>query len=429
MSLVLADAAFLDWRTGTLEHGDFRVTEGAGGRIERAAGAPAPGDEVLRCGGRLVVRAFACGHHHVYSALARGMPGPPRPPRSFAEILELVWWRLDRALDLGMVEASALATAMACALNGVTLVVDHHSSPRAAAGSLEVIAAAFERVGIRHLLCLELSDRDGEAAREEGLAESERYLTSGRPGLVGLHASFTVGDGLLERAVELARRYRTGIHIHVAEDPVDQERTLERYGLRVVERLQRAGVLDLDGTILAHCLHLDARERELVAASPAWVVQNTESNQNNAVGVFDACGLGGRIMLGTDGMHSDMIRSARAAYLAGRSVEGMTPAGAAARLRAVHGYAAQRGLGRNNDLVVLDYDSPTPVNPGNWAAHLVYGLQSRHVLHVISEGRPIVRDRRLVTADGGEILAFAREQAVRLWHRLAAPDPSRPRGT
>lgn len=424
MSLVLADAAFLDWRTGAMERGDFRVTAGAGGRIERAGAARAEEDEVLECSGRLVVRAFACGHHHAYSALARGMPAPPRQPRSFAEILELVWWRLDRALDRDMVEASALATAMACALNGVTLVADHHSSPRSAAGSLETIAAAFERVGIRHLLCLELSDRDGEAAREEGLAESECYLASGRPGLVGLHASFTVGDGLLGRAVELARRHNTGIHIHVAEDPVDQERTLERYGLRVVERLHRAGALDLDGTVLAHCLHLDAAERELVAASPAWVVQNTESNQNNAVGVFDPRGLGGRIMLGTDGMHSDMIRSARAAFLAGQSVEAMTPEHAAVRLRAVHRYAAGFGLERDNDLVVLDYDSPTPVQAENWPAHLVYGLESRHVVHVIAEGRPIVRDRRLVSADGEEILAFAREQARRLWRRLGGHGPS-----
>ncbi len=418
MSLLLADAAFLDWRTGTLERGDFRVTAGAGGRIERAGEPPEPGTEVLDCGGKLVVRAFACGHHHAYSALARGMPPPPRAPRSFAEVLELVWWRLDRALDLEMVRASALATALACARNGVTLVVDHHSSPRAAEGSLGVIASAFERLGLRHLLCLELSDRDGEAAREAGLAESERHLASGRPGLVGLHASFTVGDELLSRAVELARRYETGIHIHVAEDPVDQERTLRASGLRVVERLHRAGVLDLRGTVLAHCLHLDGAERELVAASPAWVVQNTESNQNNAVGLFDPRGLGRRIMLGTDGMHSDMIRSARAAFLAGQSVDGPTPAQVAGRLRAVHAYAAELGLERENDLVVLDYDSPTTVTAENWPSHLVYGLESRHVLHVIAEGRLILRHRRPVTVDEEEILTFAREQAHRLWHRL-----------
>ncbi len=390
-----------------------------GGPPERVVPEKGPEsrDEFLDCGGGLVLPAFGCGHHHAYSALARGMPQPPRPPRNFAEILELVWWRLDRALDPPMIEASALVTAAACARAGVTFVADHHASPHAPAGALETIAAAFDRVGVRHLLCLELSDRDGEAAREAGLAETEAYLASGRPGLVGLHASFTVGDELLKRAVALARRYATGLHVHVAEDPVDQEVTLERHGIRVVQRLQRAGVLDRPGTILAHCLHLDENERRLVARSPVWVAQNTESNQANAVGTFDPRGLGDRIMLGTDGMHSDMIRAARAAYLAGQAVEAPAPPEIARRLLAVNRYAAERGF-EGNGLVVLAYDPPTPVTPENWAAHLVYGLSSCHVRHVIASGRLIVKDGRLQTVDEVAIMAFAREQALRLWERL-----------
>ncbi len=379
--------------------------------------------EVLDCHGGLVVPAFGCGHHHAYSALARGMPAPPRVPRGFAEILELVWWRLDRVLDPAMIEASALVTAIACARAGVTFVIDHHSSPGAVRGSLETITAAFDRVGVRHLLCIELSDRDGESVRDAGLAETAAYLESGRPALVGLHASFTVGDTLLERAVALARRSGTGVHLHVAEDPVDQERTLERHGVRVVERLHRAGVLDLPGTILAHCLHLNDAERRLVADSPAWVVQNTESNQANAVGRFDARGLGDRIMLGTDGMHSDMIRAARAAYLAGQAVDAPSPEAILGRLRAVDRYAAGRGLRpAGDDLVVLDYDPPTPVDGGNWPAHLLYGVTSCQVRHVVVSGRVVVRDGVVATVDEAAVMAFAREQAERLWERLRRGD-------
>ncbi len=423
MSLYLTETTFLDQKRENPAQGTLRVTEGDGGGVEVVPGppsSPAPDDIVLDCSGQIVVPAFGCGHHHAYSALARGMPGPSRTPASFSEILELVWWRLDRALDHEMIEACALATALECARSGVTFVIDHHSSPNAVGGALPILASAFERAGVRLLPCVELSDRDGDAAREAGLEETETFLASGRPALVGLHASFTVGEELLEKAVAIAHRFGTGVHLHVAEDPVDQEITVRDHGVRVVERLHAAGALDLPGTILAHCLHLDDRERGRIADSPAWVVQNSESNLNNAVGTFDARGLGDRIMLGTDGLHSDLIRSARSAYFVGQQVDGPSPGAIHERLRAVHRYAAEVGLSARNDLVVLEYDPPTPLTRDNWPGHLIFGLSSRHVRHVVSAGRLIVRDRRSTQLDEAAVFSSARRQAARLWSRLAS---------
>ncbi len=423
MSLYLTAATFLDPAQEKPAQGTLQVTEGHDGLVEMVSGppsSPAPDDTILDCSGHLVVPAFGCGHHHAYSALARGMRGPSRTPSSFSEILELVWWPLDRALDHEMLEACALVTALECARSGVTFVIDHHSSPNAVRGALSILATAFEKVGVRLLPCVELSDRDGVASREAGLGETEDYLASGRPALVGLHASFTVGEELLQRAVDLARRFETGVHLHMAEDQVDQEITLRGHGVRVVERLKGAGALDLHGTIMAHCLHLDAHERGLIADSPAWVVQNSESNLNNAVGTFDARGLGERIMLGTDGLHSDMIRSARAAYLVGQGVDRPSPVAIHERLRAVHRYAAEVGLEASNDLVVLEYDPPTPLTVENWPGHLAFGLSSRHVRHVVSSGRLIVRDRRSTQVDETDVSSLARRQAARLWSRLSS---------
>lgn len=423
MSLYLTAATFLDPEQEQPAQGTLRITKGDAGVVEVVPGppsSPGPDDTILDCSGQIVVPAFGCGHHHAYSALARGMPGPSRTPLSFSEILELVWWRLDRALDHEMIEACALVTALECARCGVTFVIDHHSSPNAVRGALPILASAFESVGVRLLPCVELSDRDGEAAREAGLEETRAYLETGRPALVGLHASFTVGEELLQRSVALARRFGAGVHLHVAEDPVDQEITVRDHGVRVVERLGDVGALELPGTILAHCLHLDDRERGLIADSPVWVVQNSESNLNNAVGTFDARRLGDRIMLGTDGLHSDMIRSARAAYLVGQQVDGPSPRAILERLQAVHRYAAEVGLGSRNDLVVLEYDPPTPVNHENWPGHLVFGLSSRHVRHVVSAGRLIVRDRRSTRLDESAVLSAARRQAARLWSRLSS---------
>ncbi|MCP4209172.1 MAG: amidohydrolase family protein, partial [Shimia sp.] len=300
-------------------------------------------------------KSFGCGHHHIYSTLARGMPAPPKIPANFTEILQYVWWHIDKRLDLEMIEASALASAIYCAKNGVTLVIDHHASPMAIKDSLSVIAQAFDRVGIAHLLCYEISDRDGEAPREEGLAETDSFLAAGHQGHVGLHASFTVGDELLKKAVALAEKHDSGLHVHVAEDRADQEDALTKYGLRVVERFEKAGALELKKSIFAHCIHLTDREKALLQESGVWVVQNVESNQNNNVGVAGYTLITDNVMLGTDGMHCDMLRSAKAAFLVGQSTEGIGFDGIYRRFRNLHRYAQAfdfRGDGDNN-LVIL----------------------------------------------------------------------------
>jgi cytosine/adenosine deaminase-related metal-dependent hydrolase len=348
------------------------------------------------------------------------MPPAAAAPRSFREVLERVWWRLDRCLDRDMVEASALATAADAARCGAAFVIDHHSSPHAVQGSLETIAAAFARVGIACLPCYEMSDRDGEETRDRGLEETRARLASGKPCLVGLHASFTVGDRLLRDAVDLARRFDSGIHVHAAEDPVDQEETLARHGCRVIERLARAGALESGKTILAHCLHLSESERSLIASSRAWVAHNVESNLNNGVGLPSARGLGDRVMLGTDGMHSDMLRAVQMCYLVSTGAERCTPGEAYLRLRGAHRYAREAafpGDGEDN-LVVLDYPTRTDMTQANALSHFLYGLRSSHVHSLVAAGRLVLKDRVLTLVDESEIHLYARSQAARLWKML-----------
>ena len=425
MTIYLRDATFIDWKTLKFRQTHLAIQAGPGGSFSFLDTLPAPGllsedDVLLNCRNKLVTKSFACGHHHIYSALARGMPAPPKIPKNFQEVLKYVWWRLDKLLDTEMIRASALTAAMACAKNGVTFIIDHHASPSAIENSLETIAAAFDKIGVAHLLCYELSDRDGEAAKEKGLAETENYLQSGRQGHVGLHASFTVGDDLLQRAGYLAAKYGTGIHVHVAEDPIDQEICLKEHGQRVVGRYRDAGLLALKGSIFAHCLHLDDGERRLLKESPVTIAQNTESNLNNNVGDFTSRGLGPQIMLGTDGMHGDMLRSAKAAFLVGQRTEGIGFPGIYERFRKGHGYIHDNGFSGDgeNNLVILDYDSPTEIREDNFLGHFVYGIESRHVESVISSGRLIVQDGKLLTADEEEILGFAREMGNKLWAKM-----------
>jgi cytosine/adenosine deaminase-related metal-dependent hydrolase len=423
MNLLLKNATYIDWKTLDFCTRNIIVRPGDDNIQLTSADDDDivyPGTETIDCTGRLVTKSFAVGHHHAYSALARGMGPPKIIPRNFREILQYVWWTLDKQLDAELIEMSALVTAMECARNGSTFVIDHHASPFAVKGSLAIMARAFEQVGVSHLLCYEISDRDGKVIAGEGLEETESYMKEHK-GLVGLHASFTVGDETLERAVGMMHEYNSGIHIHVAEDEYDQEHCLSEHGTRVVERLSGAGVLSSPKSILVHCLHLDDSERTMISNSPAWVVENCESNLNNNVGYFNGAGLGENIMLGTDGMHSDMLQSLKAAFFVGQRHDNISYESAYRRFRNVHHYLNGNGFtgDSDNNLVILDYDPPTSVTRENFIGHLLFGISSRHITDVISDGRMIVRDKKITTVDEQAILKDSRKQAERLWGRIS----------
>ncbi|HUW93252.1 MAG TPA: amidohydrolase family protein [Bacteroidales bacterium] len=422
MPVLLKNATYIDWKTLEFSRKNILAEEKSSSvtfidDIEEAIGKYKP--EVIDCNGKLVTKSFAVGHHHAYSALSRGMGALKKSPENFYEILKYVWWTLDKCLDPEMIEASALMTAIACAKAGSTFVIDHHASPHSVKGSLEIIAGAFEKVGVSHLLCYEISDRDGHKVAVEGLEETASYLEH-HQGLVGLHASFTVRNDTLKKAVEMMNSYHSGIHIHVAEDNHDQDVCLMRHGKRVVQRLSEAGALHSSKTLLVHCLHLEDNEREIIRKSQAWVVQNSESNLNNNVGYFNGAGLGEKILLGTDGMHSDMLQSAKAAFFVGQRYDTISYSSTYDRFRNVHRYLNDNHFTSDGDnsLVVLDYDPPTPLNSNNFFGHFIFGITSNHVRDVISGGRLIVRDRELTTINEADVLTVSRKQAERLWKKM-----------
>ena len=270
-----------------MERTDVRIS---GGNIVGRGPAlmPHEGETVEDLGGRILMPGLVCAHTHLYSTLARGMPPPERPPRNFLEILQAVWWRLDRALDAETVYVGALAGALEAARCGVTTVVDHHASPNWIGGSLLLVKKGLAEVGLRGILCYETSDRDGTDRRERGLAENEAFVKAHRNdaffrGLAGGHASFTLSDESLRRLGDIAGRYNTGVHIHLAEDDADPRTTRERYGRSILERFEDCGILRRS-SLFAHCIHLSPDEFEKLRASGAWLVHNPRSNMNNRVG-------------------------------------------------------------------------------------------------------------------------------------------------
>jgi putative selenium metabolism protein SsnA len=410
-----------------VERADLRVE---GDRIvERGPSLAArAGEEAVDLAGAVILPGLVNAHTHLYSALARGMPGPRVPPRNFAEVLERVWWRLDRALDAESVSLSGLVGAIEAALSGTTLLIDHHASPSFIRGSLPTLRQAIEEVGLRSVLCYEVTDRNGVEGRDLGLAENEAFQSAQSAltrGMIGGHASFTLSPESLDRLRELGQRTGAAFHIHAAEDTIDLLDCQARYGLGLLQRLDAHGLL-MARTLLAHCVHLTDSEVAEAHVRGCWIAHNPRSNMNNAVGSAPTAALK-RAALGTDGMDGDMLAETRAAYLKMRDAGRADAMPAAVELLAGgHRLAAalfglpfgKLDAGAPADLAALDYVPPTPLHTDNLGGHLLFGMDRSHVRSVMVAGRWVVRDRRVVGVDVAAAFARARAAAPEVWRRM-----------
>lgn len=390
--------------------------------------------------GNLVIPGLVIAHHHLYSALARGMPGPAEGPTTFAEVLEKIWWRLDRALDHELSELSAVVGSLEALRCGVTTIVDHHASPSAVGGSLDAVANGILTAGARGVVCYEATDRHGDEGFAEGVAENERMilrcareadLGTRIRAMVGGHAPFTLRDEHLSAMARLAAAHGTWVHLHVAEAADDQRDARERGHADVTARLEAAGILE-GKSVLAHGVHLSEGEVARLGEG-AWLTHQPRSNMNNHVGYFEAARRHGRIALGTDGINSDLFDEAHAAFFrlrghdrdAGAEEIWRWLAGGWRLASEVFGLSAERGFGRLDpgcpaDFVVLDYDGPTPVHAGSLPWHLAFGMSARHVRHVVVGGEVVVRDGRSTRVDPVAQRERSFTEAERLWARMAA---------
>jgi cytosine/adenosine deaminase-related metal-dependent hydrolase len=334
---------------------------------------------------------LVCAHDHLYSALARGMPAPPRTPTSFREILELVWWRLDVALDLDMIRWSAMLGALEALERGTTVIVDHHESPNAIEGSLDVIADACTQVGVRVHCAYGVTDRHGVDAARRGLAENERFLRAGGSGHVGVHAAFTCSDATLAAAAELAADLGVGVHIHVAEGHDDAEASTRLAGLT------------RDDWLLVHCVHLDP-----TAGLHGTIVHNPRSNMNNAVGYAAPTRFVNPVALGSDGIGASMTDEFQVAYARLREHDvAETPMTAWRWVEQGWVIAPEARA----DEVRWSYDGVD--DP--WRLAFTPGVRA---IDVTVAGQVVLRDGRPTRVDPDEIRAKAAEQAQRLFGRL-----------
>jgi len=333
---------------------------------------------------------LVCAHHHLYSTLARGMPAPPAQPTDFLSILQQIWWRLDVALDLDIIHWSAKLGAVEALMSGTTGIVDHHESPSSIDGSLDVIADACAEVGVRVSCSYGVTDRHGSEGSRRGLAENDRYLSSGGRGMVGVHAAFTCSDDTLYQAADLAKKHGTGVHIHVAEGPDDHEAGARLEGLA-------------DETwLLVHCVHLD---RDL----PGLIAHNPRSNMNNAVGYARPATRPNTVVLGSDGIGADMLEEFRLGYVAHRA-DDVTASPETSWTWLENGYVLLPEC--RDDVVVWNYDhAESP-----W--HVAFTPGTRPITVTSSTGETLLAGGCPTRVDVDEVRAKAAESAAKLFARL-----------
>lgn len=388
--------------------------------------------------GRVVMPGNINAHDHLYSAMARGICLKDPAPGNFVENLQRLWWRLDRALEPEDVYLSGMLGYLDAVKRGTTTILDHHASPNAIEGSLDLLARGASEVGLRGCFCYEVTDRNGPDGARLGIEENVRFLercrqeaNPRRAAAFGLHASFTVGRETLAACLEAAEP-GTFFHVHVAEDRSDLDHSLDHYGRPPLQRLLDEG-LSGHPLLAAHCIHLAEAEYPLLTAHDITVLHNPESNMKNAVGWADVTRMlaaGATVCLGTDGMTQDMFQGLRVLPLAHRLKTGNCRTfGDDSAYRMAYGHnpaLAERLFGERlgvlevgaaADLVILDYDPPTPMDGGNFMAHLVFGLGSAPVQTVMVGGRTVVHEGRVANVDEEEIHARARERAAELWRR------------
>lgn len=397
-------------------------------------------DTRIDCTNQVVFPGFICAHTHLYSVLLRGAPLIIDPPTDFTQNLQRIWWTMDEALTLEDAYTSTLYAVYELTLNGVTAYLDTYSGPNSIEGSLDRISKATQEVGARGVICFEATERRSPEEGIRGLEENRRFISQNDPkkslvhGIYCLHASFTVSDELIHKTNDYASKTNSFKTIHTSEGLIDLHHNLEKYGKRTVERLFDEGFLG-PRTALAHAVHINDHEIDLIAETRTNVAHNPKSNELNAVGIAklpEMLQKGINIGIGNDGFIYDAIENMRTAYLM-HKLNHRNPSQLPTPLQVIQmitinaaqavGLKDQIGSienGKAADFTILDASAlPTPIHEGNVYSHLVYGSFSRRdIKRVIVNGKTIVKNGIHTSLDATQVSQQSMDSAVSLWERL-----------
>lgn len=430
----------MDKNRKIIEKGSIEIKDKKIKRVGKFQGDENP-EEVIDASGKIVMPGLICSHTHSYGMLLRATPLKIDPPTDLMQILQRVWWPMDEAMTQKDAYASALITCLKFIKTGTTCFADTYSGPNSIGRSLDRISSAIEGSGLRAFIGFEATERHTRAEGARGMQENVRFLKrtlkkkrSRVQGLVSIHASFTASDELLRHARRVSRRFNAPITIHASEGQVDPQHNLQEYGKRTVERLHDVGILS-PNTVLAHCVHVNKDELSLIKKDGAKVAHNPMSNMLNGVGVAPVPRMLEReisVGLGNDGHIFDGFENLRSAYLIhkadARDPRVITPYQAlematinGAKLYGLEDKLGSIETGKLADLIIINPNFlPTPLRKKSATKHLVDSIRGCDVETVIVDGRLLMREKRVITLDEGEVVEMSKKSAEKIWKKLGA---------
>jgi putative selenium metabolism protein SsnA len=438
--LILKNATLVNFHPSSVQEGvdiviDNNIITAVGKGIAKGLKA----DKIIDLNGKLLSPGIVCSHNHFYSMLSRGIMANIKPSPDFISVLKNLWWRLDLALDEESLYYSGLTGALDAIKCGTTSVIDHNASPSFIKGSLDLLRKSFEQVGLRGILAYEITDRNGEIGMMEGVDESVEFVNivnedkKNNPdqhlveAAFGGHAPFTLSNHTLKLISEKLKGTNKGIHFHVAEDQYDVSYSHHYFGKDIIQRLEDFNLLN-DKAILVHGVYLNDNDINILNSHDAFLVHNTRSNMNNSVGYMNKLNQIKNPALGTDGIGSNMFDESKFAFFKNSDAKGKISMDDVFKMLDNGNVILNRYFGQKfgriekgftADLVIYDYNAPTPLVNENLQGHFIFGFESHDVETVIINGK-LVYENHAFPFETEEIYAKSKLAAKKLWSKMDA---------
>lgn len=382
--------------------------------------------------GQLLLPNFVCNHAHIYSIFARGL-ALPFHPNNFVEILEQMWWKMDAQIDNKATYYSGICAGKEFIENGVTTIIDHQASGLDITKSLTMLKKALVKdLGLRAILCFETSDRyPVDKCIRENISFMQKNKSDHIAGLFGMHASMTLSNKTLDK---ISKKLGDGpIHIHVAESKMDEDDSYEKYDMSIMERLEKYGLVN-ENSLIVHGVDISDRELEIVGDHKAYMVVNTTSNMNNAVGlpnIKNYLNHGIKVMVGNDGLSSNMateyLNVLYTTHLYNQTPLALGLGEVLDMINNSYEYVSKMlniKLGRiakdyEADFMLVPYKPFTEMNESNAFGHVFYGLYpSLRPNDVYASGKCLLKNRKIVNKKVEKLFNESTNVSKDLWTRI-----------
>lgn len=381
-------------------------------------------DEVVQLKEQVILPGFVNAHGHAAMTLLRGY-GDDLP---LQEWLEKKMWPLEARFGARQVRAGTALAILEMLKSGTTCFLDMYDH-------MEEVAQLVVTSGLRGVLCRGViglgSEKEQMEKFQDAVSFSKNWHLEGNGRITVMlspHAPYTCSPDLITRFVDAAVQLSLPIHTHMSETKREVEQNVREYGQRPVAHLQKLGVFGVP-CLVAHAVHVNGEEIELLAQQQVKVAHNPRSNLKLGSGIAPIPQMltkGIRPGLATDGAASnnrlnvlDEIQMAALIHKGNEQDAEVIPAYTALQMGTLYGAESlfldqsigSLEVGKQADFIVVDLNGPHLQPHHQLLSHLVYAATGEDVKDVYVKGKQLVRNGEVLTLDE-EMIKYEANAAI-----------------